>query len=724
MPIPFQFIEGFYYFQIGLCRSSGKLNTRKKSSKYKRHRLKQPPDRDVRNLPSASAVEELSKVPDQPMLRRAFWILLTFISILLTYESLQVGIPADEPIDAAYGEAALDFYRSFGRDTTFSGLQVYGQSFPLQKYYGTGFEMPVALIAKFLPFFNKYRVRHLAVTISGILIVLMAGLISIEMVGWLAGVTTLIFMMASPTFVGHMLFNSKDIPFTLGITVAIYFMIRLFRRWPAISKIDFLGFAFGTALATSIRIGGLITVLYFVVFLIIKVASNYKKGRKSTPMKKSGESVSFTWPAFASLGGIIAGLLFYPNIFNGFWDHVLQAMTVITDFPVRILMLFEGRMIYSTDLPRHFLIKSLIISLPLFIYLAIFSIFFNFRWLVKQTGISNLIFLMFTILFPLLYISWSEAAIYNGWRHVLFFYPSLIIVCSLSVSGFLMSTYSRAMKIATIFIFSVFILKVLIWQIRNYPYQYAYFNELAGGVKNAYKKYDGDYQQLAVTAGVEWLLKNDPSLVNKDRPKLIIASNNGHALNHFYDTSQLNVDFLYSGMKDLRNLDWDFAVMSEVFISPEVRRLALPPKDNIHTIEVDGMAVAYVIKRKNKADFQGLTALQQGDVGRGLQLLQQANQDDPNNFNTWLNLGLAYSMMGNGPEIIRYVTPYLQLYPTDWIGIYLLGIGYFYQKDYPNSEKYLLRARQLKPDDTNIRKRLIDLYQESGQLDKLRSIQQ
>jgi tetratricopeptide (TPR) repeat protein len=669
-------------------------------------------------------ISKIHSTADLPVFKKVFWSLFSLISLLILTASLTIGIPGDEPIDAAYGRAALDYYLSMGKDTTYSDLTVYGKKFNLQKYYGAGFEMTAALVSRIFSGVHEYKIRHLMVATCGIAILLLMGMLSIELTGWLAGCITLVLGVASPTLVGHMLFNSKDIPFALGFIMVIYFMIRSAKEYPKVSLPNIAGIIVGIAVATSIRIGGILTVAYVGFFLVVKFLSE-STFRKTLLRGSPAESIKILMvPMALTLTGIIAGLLCYPNFFQSPLDHVTRALNLASDFPVRILMLFEGKMLYSTDIPVYYLAKSLLITLPLTILLGILLLPLFTPLLVRLTGLSNFIFLAFTVVLPILYITWNHSPVYNGWRHILFFYPTLVVLVGCLFTALFIPFRKDIPHIAGAVVLITLTAKTLLWQLGNYTYQYAYYNELSGGFESAYQNYDDDYQQLGVSEGVYWLIHNEASLKEPERKKLIISSNNAHALNHYYDTLTLNVRFINSGFKDLRNLDWDYAVMSNLFVAPEVRKVTLPPPDAIHSIDVQDQEIAYVIKRYNRNNYLGLKALQKKDIQTALPLLQQAYQDNPRDFNAWLNLGHAYSMLRNGSEIIRFVTPYLKLYPGDWTAHFLMGAGHFYLNDFSSAERYLNRALQLNPKDRNIHQKLLDLYTTTGDQRKAGIIRQ
>ncbi len=675
--------------------------------------------------PDSSKSEVKEIYANQDLFRKIFWSIIGVFSILIISSSLTIGIPGDEAIDDAYGQSALKYYTSFGKDTSFVELTLYGRKFNLQKYYGVGFEVPAAAISSITSGSGRYSIRHVLVAICGILILVFTGLLCKELLGWEASCLAAIMLAATPTLIGNMLFNSKDIPFAMGFAIAFYYFIKFTRSFPTPNRSDIIGVILGIAIAVSIRIGGVLLVFYLFVLLGMKVLFE-KDFRENILSKDLREQVKLTLiPVIIAAAGCLLGFLFYPNFWEHPFQHVSKALRVASDFPVKVRMLFEGNMIYSTSLPPNYLLKSLGITLPVFILVLIPLILVFIPQMIKKLGASIIMFLLFACLFPIAYVIFKEPSIYNGWRHILFFYPALVILASIFITHILVPFKKSTPQFLVIIFFTYFIMNVISWQIPNHTYQYAYYNEFIGGFEKAYKKYDTDYQQLAVSKGVEWLMENEELFNDKKRKKKIrIASNNANALNIYFDTAAMNVQFIYTGIKQWKDIDWDFAVLSTIFLQPKIRDLVFPPKDAIYIEQVDGRGLAYVVKRTNKSDYQGLVALRKKQYNQAIPLLLQAHQYDPKNFNVWLNLGYAFASIRNWEETIKYLTKYMQLYPNNWRVNYLLGIAYFNKNDYANSEKFLVRAVNIKPDKKEIYQNLINLYNRTGKTDKAKNIQQ
>lgn len=659
----------------------------------------------------------------QHFFKLAFWITLAIVSMFIVFSSLQIGIPSDEPIDNAYGEAALDFYTSFGEDTSFADLEVFGQEFKYQKYYGAGFEVIAAALIPEVSLSTHYTLRHLLVAFCGITLLLFVGLTCKSLAGWETGLLAIILLSSTPTIIGHMLFNSKDIPFAMGFAIATYFMVKSVLSFPKVRPMDLLGLVLGIAIAVSIRIGGLLLVFYFLLLIVLVLIFD-PKVRKYVRSQHQSMRIRFSLVAVSVvILGPLLGLLFYPNFWVEPGLHIWKAFNVASDFPARITMLFEGELINSASLPNYYLIKSLWITLPVHILILVFINLILLPKMIKIYGVPIMSFLLFAGFFPIAYVWIKELEIYNGWRHLLFFFPALIVLLSLSVRELLLLFKRRAFQYLVGGVLALLVANTIVWQVKNFRYQYAYYNEVVGGAGKAYERFDNDYQQLAVSEAVKRLIDTEEEINDKSRSKPIqIASNNAYALNMYFDTSALNIQFVRSGVAKWKSRDWDYAAMSTIFVGPEVRDFVFPPKDLMYVEEVDGFGVGYLVKRKDRHDILGQNALLDQDYNRALNHLSRAYEYDPNNTDVWLNLGYTFASVRNGPEAVRFGEKYLEVHTNSWEANFIIGLGYLHSRDYKNSERFLRTAMNLSPGEEKIMRSLIQLYTESNQPEKAKVI--
>ena len=98
-----------------------------------------------------------------------------------------------------------------------------------------------------------------------------------------------------------------------------------------------------------------------------------------------------------------------------------------------------------------------------------------------------------------------KPTLYGGWRHLYFLYP-LIIVDSILGVKFLLD---KCLKIRKLIIFIIIIncFVLIIWMIKNHPYQYNYFDLT---FKDYYvNNFENDYWKLSYTEALKYILKKD-----------------------------------------------------------------------------------------------------------------------------------------------------------------------------------------------------------------------
>lgn len=99
------------------------------------------------------------------------------------------------------------------------------------------------------------------------------------------------------------------------------------------------------------------------------------------------------------------------------------------------------------------------------------------------------LFILFTLLFPPLYITLGGSNIYNGWRHSLFIFSSFAVVAAI---GFYETYYSlKNARLRKGFVLAAVIgaMPTACWMVNNSKYCYSYYNAL---IAQPYLNYDMD----------------------------------------------------------------------------------------------------------------------------------------------------------------------------------------------------------------------------------------
>lgn len=590
----------------------------------------------------------------------AFLIIVVLSFIVLPWGSQSIGIPSDEPIDMEYGKAAYQFYTSGGEDTLFVNLSAYGGDVirPDQKYYGALFEGFTYTVSQLLGT-SIFPTRHLLTAIIGCFIFLFVGLTVKEAKGWLAGLIALLLILATPSFLGQTLYNTKDTPFALGFVLSIYFALRIVRSLPKASALDLLGLMTGITLAVGIRIGGILAIGFvgFTLLLYLIV----KRKELLVPQHYKALGITTVLVLFTCLLGTFVGLSSYPNFWLHPTTHVQAALRIMKDFPTVVPVLFEGQMLSSQNLPWYYLPKYLGIALPLLLWMGVAA------WLalsfLHKKDLKFSVVLLFCFAFPPAYILYNNTPIYNGWRHVMFAIPFLIMVSSLGWYYLIKLSSRKVFSLALVVLtLSVGIGKLAVWSFKYHPYQYIYYNPVVGGVAGAFSKYDLDYQNLAVYQCLNWLeRKRNISKVTK---KTIVGSNNMAARYSDLFKGQY-VSYNATAFRSLYLLDWDYAVMTSIFLRPEAFKYFFPPKHTAMQVQVEGVPLAFVAERQHKLDMQAAQLVQGNKLAEAYPLLMKSYRYDPQRINIYPMLAHYYFATGDKTKAQQFLAAYDQLFPND-----------------------------------------------------------
>ncbi len=591
-------------------------------------------------------------------------IACALLFFILPIASLQVGIPGDEPIDAQYGIASLNFYKSFGKDTSFVNLTALNhQTFPYQKYYGALFETYSIFIAN-LSGTPLYKTRHVLIAICGALIILLTALFVAELSGWRPAFISVLLLASSPTFIGNSYFNSKDIPMAMGFILAMYFFVKLIKQLPHYHKTTIAGCIAGIACTIGVRIGGLMLLGYLVVFLLYYIADNDSiRNQLLASVKKS--FILFFLILFICITGFLLGLFSYPNFFLHGMHHISESMAVAKKFPIKILMLFRGEMIYANEIGWDYLPVCMGLTFPLTVIAGFIFYFINFIKNIKKISWQQFI-LVYSVLFLFVYIIITHQYIYNGWRHVLFIYPVIVSMAAIAFIEIYSEVKKYLFRALLLLFFFGMSLKTVFWMYVNHPYEYIYFNELAGGVKGAYGNYDTDYQQLAASESYNWLLNS--KVFKSDSAKNKILLTNNIALMCADKIAAAPLEIMESSFLRMNYRPMNYAILSSIYLDKTIMNNFYPPKGVIHSVYVDGAPISVVIKRENDFLLKGKFYFDHSNLDSAFIYLLKAYNYDENDFRVWPSLGHCYYLKGYSNLAIDIVNRYLHYFPDDVMG--------------------------------------------------------
>jgi len=382
------------------------------------------------------------------------------------------------------------------------------------KDYGVAFELPLIVAEKLLAlddsrdiFLMRHLFTHLFYLVGTVGLYI---LLYILFESPFLALTGTIMLLCNPLIYSHSFFNSKDIPLmSLFIICALSFVIAIKKQ----RVVYFILFGFLCGLLTNLRVIGILffgltTVIAAIDFLI-------NKQKTKILLCYVGFALAFTITLISS----------WPYL----WDAPIQnLMTVIKNmskFRWDRDVLFLGTFYKSNNLPWTYIPTWIGITTPLpYLFLFFSGMFFLILRIIRHPELlfSNnvdrfLIVFFLIIIFPFIAIILLHSIVYDGWRHLYFIYPFIILVAVYGLNAYCkLINHSNKIFIycVTYGFLSIGVIKTVIFMIENHPYQNVYFNEIVSKKEQAIRNnFEMDYWGTSYKQALEYVVSNDESSV-------------------------------------------------------------------------------------------------------------------------------------------------------------------------------------------------------------------
>ncbi|MDE7102865.1 MAG: hypothetical protein K2O46_01270, partial [Bacteroidales bacterium] len=522
-----------------------------------------------------------------------------------------------------------NYYATWGADSTAAVMR---SDYNLPSY-GQAVDNFAYALTRWFGIDDVMQTRHTVNVVFAWLAMLYAALLAYRLGGrkWLPAIFTLVLFFFSPRFMGHGFNDLKDSNLAAVMLIGIYYITVFLQEFPKqrVSTLVMLGICIG--LATAIRIGGLLLIAYLGFFALVYFIRQY--GLKS--LYAAGDNRRLFWRnmvgygLLVAVGGYILAVLLWPFALRAPIKNPMETFTSMSQFAISIRQLFEGKLQWSNQLPWYYTSKFILMTVPTAVMTgAIIRLVTGWR---QGKGFWTFL-LLFCFVFPVFWITYTKANVYGGWRHSMFAYPTLVVLAGLGFDDLVALCRRPALRYAFIALPFVLLWHPVRHYIKNHPYEYVYFNEWAGGVKQAYGRYELDYYYHSTREAAEWVMAHADTSRLAPGEKIRVVSWHYASLKYYLrDTAHFQADF--SRIYDMGDRDWDYAVFTVTGMNPDwiKNRVAFPPVNTVYTVEVDGKPICIVLQRTDKSDFYGYEAMRRGEADSAIGLFRQALAVNPYN---------------------------------------------------------------------------------------------
>ncbi len=597
--------------------------------------------------------------------------------LVMLFFSHDYGISWDEQLHKEYGEKALNYYQTFGKDTSclhFGNLYM----------YGAFFDMTAAALNK-MHLGDEYEVRHTLSAFFGFIAILCCGLLAMELAGWRAGFIALLLLFFSPRFFGDSMYNPKDIPFAALFTLSIYAMIRVIKQFPKPTFRTVLGLIVSIALTTGIRVGGLLLFFFFGLLLLGKVIATLNKQELTRETVASFRRMALLFVVICASAYLLCGLCWPFALTNPLMNpfRAFQLFSAYDSF--NSYNLFEGRWINVWEIPWNYIPKWIWITTPigvLFTFLLMPLLLLPDLRNRLQVPANYLLVIAFMIVFPILFVIFKNSNVYDSYRHLYFVYP-LIVACSGVLWNALLSIDLKpVVHRALLLILALALLEPAVFMVKNRGLQQFYFSPVIGGNKGAFKHYEIDYYGTSIRQAVEWIAANTDST----KPNPIRVRNVYGEL--------ISVEHFVKKYKHLQlvfqpdlSLDWDYSIVLTAAAKHDSLLLVnWPPPNTVHEIMSGGTPLLAIVANGAQANpaaaldnirqqirstkdpvlliNSSLSLFNSGDFFGSIEACERALQVDPTNVTALSNITAALNNLSLFEEAIPFGEKAVKLNPT------------------------------------------------------------
>lgn len=391
------------------------------------------------------------------------------------------------------------------------------------RYYGPAFEMVLVALTGHLPLREMFFFRHaLSFLFFFIGLFCFFKLIVNITHDWRLGLAGCLMLVLSPRIFTESYYNTKDIPFMSMFIICVYSLNRLSRKTDLINSFFHI---LSSAFLIAIRLHGifiiLLTALLF-TFLFIE-----GKTKKITLLINGFFSLIFT---------SFFVILFIPVLWQNPVREFITGLRIFSDYPwLGGLVLYRGVMVDAQNLPWHYIPVWVAITTPIIISLlfiiGIIKLSINLIT-AKINNFMNDLWFYFAIIWiglPVFAVVLLKSVLYDGWRHLYFIYPAYLLISIYGLRILLNSRLSlniseQQYRFVVYLFFILGLSEPIIFMMTNHPFEYVFFNRLAGKDYSEIKQdYEMDYWGLSYFNAFKDLLALD----DKNKIKVLVENDPG-----------------------------------------------------------------------------------------------------------------------------------------------------------------------------------------------------
>ena len=411
---------------------------------------------------------------------------------------------------------------------------------------------------KWLHIESVYDFRHVIGALFAWLIIVVMGSFLMNLFRWRAAFFGGLMLALSPHFFGQSFGNLADISFTFFYLLAVHQIFILIGELPILKWKRLVFIVLSIAMANAIHVGGFVLLHY----LLISVTLSFIL---ANPISKF-----FTKSYFRNFGKLLLIMIgVVAIVYVLYLLCPLQGIGSIALFPSSGILkmaqhqpvtqlLWGGQMVSTHDLTVGFILQRMQFTVPLLVIIGALVHLTVVKQVVKKIHFTNIIILLLATLHPLWTLKGETCEIYDGWAIYLMIYPFIVMFAAAGYEGILRKIDDKY----TNFVIVSLVLLLCLMPLRHIFFHYrtleVYFNELSGGIANAYGKYAIDEGENANKAVCRWLIEN--ATIHHDTARIKVFTDGNAGCDYYFRQYNDIFSLTHTTLQKSDTAQWDYFI--------------------------------------------------------------------------------------------------------------------------------------------------------------------
>lgn len=526
-------------------------------------------------------------------------VVMLFVMLMM---SRNVGISTRELEQHHYSELVYNYFHHTG-DT-----QAY-KNHPFSSTQAQYIDLIVYSICKTLRIADMFNIRHMLSAFFGWLLILYLSILILKAFNWRAAFFTAFFLFISPRFFGYSLSNMVDVTFAFGFIFTITQMYYFCRELPVIRISRCVKIFIGMLIALSTYNAGFVLLHFFIIFTLLNFFLY-------NPLKKI-HTVEY-WKACGLLLLVLGGfsLLVYA-VHYLCTLHLTQSLVLprkafellTINYPLAGNQLFKGHVIGPDNFPKGYLATYLFITIPTIILIGFLLFFLFFKTAVKSLKFYSIFIFLYSFFFCIHKVKFNYICPDTLWAIYYFIYPLFMLLAVSGIECTLRAVNDKYTNFVILGIIGLLSLLPIRHIVINKPVFSVYFNEISGGLNNAYAKYELDCNDDANKSACMWLkhyLYREHISANVEDSSVVVATNGNPACAYFFQKDAGMIQLVYKPYSKLDST-WDYYLdFCNHIPASQLRNGTWPTQKPIHSLRVEAKPLVAVYRNAYKARQQAI----------------------------------------------------------------------------------------------------------------------